>query len=183
MKETRKPKAVLPGFHGVDHVGITVPDIEKATDFFVDVLGCEAFYYLGPYQADDDWMTVHLNVHPRSVVKKIRFLRCMNGPNFELFEYEAPDQCVVQPKNSDIGGYHLAFYVDDIKAAVEYLRGKGVEVLGSPTTRTEGPHGGQTWVYFLAPWGLQLELVSFPGGKAYERDYKERLWHSKYPAG
>ena len=29
----------LPGLRGVDHVGITVPDIEQATAFFVDVLG------------------------------------------------------------------------------------------------------------------------------------------------
>ena len=30
-------------------------------------------------------------------------------------------------KNSDIGGYHIAFYVDDIKAAKTYLDGKGVK--------------------------------------------------------
>jgi hypothetical protein len=24
-------------------------------------------------------------------------------------------------------------------------------------------------VYFLAPWGLQLELVSYPNGKAFDR--------------
>ena len=28
---------------------------------------------------------------------------------------------------------------------------------------------GQRWLYFLAPWGMQFELVSYPGGKAYER--------------
>ena len=31
---------VLPGLRGVDHIGITVPDIEQATTFFVDVVGC-----------------------------------------------------------------------------------------------------------------------------------------------
>jgi glyoxylase I family protein len=24
-------------------------------------------------------------------------------------------------------------------------------------------------VYFLAPWGMQFELVSYPGGKAFDR--------------
>ena len=28
---------------------------------------------------------------------------------------------------------------------------------------------GQRWVYFLAPWGMQFELVSYPGGKAFDR--------------
>ena len=31
----------LPGLRGLDHIGITVPNMEQATAFFVDVLGCE----------------------------------------------------------------------------------------------------------------------------------------------
>ena len=42
-------------------------------------------------------------------------------------------------------------------------------VLGEPTCMTEGPTAGESWVYFLAPWGMQLELVSYPQGKAYSR--------------
>ena len=34
--------------------------------------------------------------------------------------------------------------------------------------RTSGPSAGQTWVYFLSPWGMQLELLSYPQGKGYE---------------
>jgi hypothetical protein len=34
------------------------------------------------------------------------------GSNIELFSYQSPDRKVVQPKNSDIGGYHIAFSVD-----------------------------------------------------------------------
>jgi len=122
-------------------------------------------------------MQTHLNVHPRTVMKKLRFLRCRNGANFEVFEYEAPGQNRQQPLNSDVGGHHLAFYVDDMDAAVAYLKSHGVRVLGEPTVRTSGPSGGQTWVYFLAPWGMQFELVSFPGGKQYERETASRLWH------
>jgi extradiol dioxygenase family protein len=64
---------------------------------------------------------------------------------------------------------------------LEYLKGKGVRILGEPTVRNAGPSGGQTWVYFLTPWGMQLELVSFPKGKAYENDTAMRLWHPAYP--
>lgn len=67
-------------------------------------------------------------------------------------------------------------------AAVAYLKNKGVRILGEPTVRTSGPSGGQTWVYFLTPWGMQLELVSYPGGKEYERDTQARLWHPGFPA-
>jgi len=178
----RAGQAGLPGLRGTDHIGFTVPDLDQAVRFFVDVIGCEAFYELGPFQSDGDWMETHLDVHPKAVMKRLRFLRCRQGSNFELFEYEAPGQNRAQPRNSDIGGHHLAFYVDDIDAAVAYLKGQGVRVLGAPTVRTDGPNAGQTWVYFLSPWGMQLELVSFPNGKGYERTTSRRLWHPVDPA-
>ena len=42
-------------------------------------------------------------------------------------------------------------------------------MLGEPTA-SRSASAGQRWVYFLSPWGMQFELVSFPDGKAYERD-------------
>lgn len=172
----------LPGLRGTEHIGFTVPDLAQAVDFFVNVIGCEPFYELGPFSAEGDWMEATLNVHPRAVMRKLQFLRCANGANFEIFEYSSPDQNRVQPRNSDVGGHHLAFYVDDMDAAVRYLRMHDIRILGAPVVRTEGPSAGQTWVYFLAPWGMQLELVSFPKGKAYEAGLSRRLWSPVDPA-
>jgi catechol 2,3-dioxygenase-like lactoylglutathione lyase family enzyme len=172
----------IPGLRGVEHIGFTVPNLEEATRFFVDVIGCEFVYALGPI--DDpkgDWMTKHLNVPPRSVIRELRFLRCGFGPNFEIFEYLGVDRDVSPPRNCDVGGHHLAFYVDYFAAAVTYLLAHGVRVLGEPTVRTQGPSAGQTWVYFLTPWNMQLELVSFPNGKAYEAKSAIKLWHPGYP--
>jgi catechol 2,3-dioxygenase-like lactoylglutathione lyase family enzyme len=172
----------LPGLRGTEHVGFTVPNLDEATRFFVEVIGCEMLFELGPFAADDDWMQTHLNVHPRTVMRRLRFFRCKHGSNFEIFEYEAPGQNFTPPKNCDVGGFHLAFYVDDLPAAVEYLKQKGVRLLGEPTLRTAGPNAGQHWIYFLSPWGLQMELVSFPNGKGYETMMAERLWHPAKPA-
>ena len=166
----------IPGLRGADHIGLTVPDLEAATRFFVDVIGCVQFYDIGPIRSDDAWMATHLNVHPRAVAR-LRLLRCAHGANIELFEYQAPDQTREMPKNSDLGGHHIALYVDDFDLAVGYLKSQGVQILGAPTVRREGPSAGQTWVYFLAPWGLQMELVSYPNGKAYERQTDMRLWN------
>ncbi len=171
----------LPGLRGTDHIGFTVPDLDQAVDFFVNVIGCEAFYDLGPFEFDDDWMERQLNVHPRTVMRRLKFLRCKHGSNFEIFEYESPDQNKTQPKNSDIGGHHLAFYVDDMDAAIAHLKANDVRILGEPVVRGQGPSAGQTWLYFLSPWGMQLELVSYPGGKGYEKDTPGRLWHPARP--
>ena len=173
----------LPGLRGVEHIGFTVPDIEAATRFFVDVIGCEYVYSLGPFEdAEGDWMVRHLNVPARSRVRELRFFRCGFGPNFEIFEYDGDDRNMVPPRNCDVGGHHLAFYVDDFDRALAYLRLHGLRILGEPTFRTTGPSAGQTWVYFLTPWDMQLELVSFPGGKGYESTTTRRLWHPAHPA-
>jgi catechol 2,3-dioxygenase-like lactoylglutathione lyase family enzyme len=160
----------LPGLTGVDHIGFTVPDLEEARRFLVDVLGCEYMYSLGPFLDDGgDWMAAHLNVDPRAVMRQLHFFRCGGRAVFEVFQYEAPNQDPEQPRNSDIGGHHVALYVEDLDEAVAYLRRRGVTVLGDPTV-SKGPSEGQRWVYFLAPWGMQFELVSYPGGKAFDRE-------------
>ena len=173
--------AGLPGMQGIDHIGVTVPDLDEAERFFVDVLGAELIYTLGAKQADDDWMQVTLGVHPRTVIREIRFLRLGNGSNLELFKYDAADGQAGNPRNSDIGGHHLALYVDDLDEALDYLRTNGVEIMGEPV-ESKNLSEGQRWVYFRSPWGMQFELVSFPHGKAYEQNAARRLWHPARPA-
>ena len=54
-------------------------------------------------------------------------------------------------------------------------------MLGEPTASRNASEG-QRWVYFLSPWGMQFELVSYPGGKAYESAGGPALWHPARPA-
>ncbi|HEX4902602.1 MAG TPA: VOC family protein [Acidimicrobiales bacterium] len=159
----------LPGLRRLDHVGFTVPDLDAAHAFLVDVLGCEYLYSLGPFRSDDDWMARHLDVHPRAEVVENRFFRCGEQAVFEVFHYTAPDQRHDLPRNSDVGGHHVALYVDDLDLAIAHLRDHGVRVLDGPTA-SRGPAQGNRWIYFKAPWGMQFELVSYPGGKAFDRE-------------
>ena len=170
----------IPGIRGTDHFGFTVPDLEQAHAFLVDILGCEEIYRLGEKRAADEWMSTHLGVHPRTVITEIRFYRLGSGTNFEVFLYESADGQRSQPRNSDIGGYHIAFYVDDLDSAVRYLIEKDVEVMGEPVASRQSAEG-QRWIYFRGPWGLQFELVSFPDGKAYEKTAPRLLWHPAHP--
>jgi catechol 2,3-dioxygenase-like lactoylglutathione lyase family enzyme len=159
----------IPGIKSIDHVGFTVPNLDEAVSFFRDYFGFEIAYEFGPFSSNDDWMAVHLNVAKDAVIEKIVMMTAGNT-NLEIFGYAPTEtQKKTPPRNSDIGGHHLAFYVGDMEAAVAYLRQKGLTVLGEPTVMTAGPSAGETWVYFLSPWGMQLELVSYPNGKAYQR--------------
>lgn len=121
--------AATPGMRGVDHFGFTVPDLEQAVGFLVEVMGCEAFFTIGPFGPfEDDWMAENLNVNPRASIPVAHMVRCANGTNFEIFDYDSPDQRLEQPRNSDIGGHHIAFYVDDMDEAVTYMKDKGVPI-------------------------------------------------------
>ena len=173
----------IPGMKGMDHVGITVPDLKQAVGFLTDVLGCAApAYTVGPFKFDDDWMQVHLNVDPRAEIAQLAMLRCGNGSNVEVFQYNAAGAGQTEPRNSDVGGHHLAFYVEDMATAVAYLKSKGVKLLGDPTPFQQGPIGGETINYFLTPWGMQMELVSYPKGMNYEQGATAKLWTPKDPA-
>jgi catechol 2,3-dioxygenase-like lactoylglutathione lyase family enzyme len=183
----RKPMAPrklkgMPGMRGMDHIGLTVPDVDQAVEFFVKVLGFEEFYNLGTFShPKGNWMKEYLNVHPRAKITNMRMIRCGAGPNIELFEYEAPGKRRRLPKNSDNGGHHFAIYVEDMERAVKHLKKHGVKILGAPTLNQNNAEHGEHWCYFLAPWGAQFELVSYPGGRAYEAWYTRRLWDARTP--
>jgi catechol 2,3-dioxygenase-like lactoylglutathione lyase family enzyme len=124
-------------------------------------------------------MQVHLGVDPRAVIRKLRMFRCKTGPSFEIFEYELAGASPMPPRNSDVGGHHLAFYVEDMNAAGAYLKAQGITVQGEPTAMQSGPSKGLTWVYFLSPWGMQLELVSYPAGMEVLDANPVALWSPK----
>ena len=158
----------VPGLTRLDHVGVTVPDLDQAHEFFTEVLGCEYMYTLGPFQHDDSWMSERLGVADDTVMRRLHFYRLGGQAVFEVFEYEAAVRRTEPPRNSDVGGHHVALYVEDLDVAVAHLRALGIPVMGEPTA-SRGPSEGQRWVYFLSPWGMQFELVSYPGGKAFDQ--------------
>jgi hypothetical protein len=133
-------------------------------------MGARPLYRLGPIEDPaGDWMTRQLNVDPKASAH-IAMLRLGPWTNLELFEYRAPDQRSLIPRNSDVGGHHVAIYVEDVDTAVEYLRAQpGVRVLGEPQTLTDGILAGVRWVYFTTPWGMQMEVLNVPEGMPYEQ--------------
>lgn len=146
--------------HGVDHVGLTVPDLDEAIAFLTAAFGCREVHRIGPFGADDDWMVRHLGVDRAARIPEVATLALGDGARLELFAYEVADQEPLGPRNSDVGGHHVAFYADDLPAAIARAEAAGGTVMGEPTTMTEGPTAGETWVYVRAPWGGQFELIT-----------------------
>lgn len=162
---------------GMHHIGITVPNIGQAITFFETVLGAVNVFRTGPFNVDDAFMQRKLGAGPGTRIRDLVFLRCGDGTSVELFEYSGEDSSARPKRNSEVGGTHLCFEVDDVFATAERLRAMGVELLEGPNTVEEGPLAGFSWIYFIAPWGQSLEVASF-SSLGYEKDSPHRLWRA-----
>lgn len=150
----------IPGVQHVDHVAFTVPELDEAVRFFVQVFGAEELYRSerGP---DAEFMPRNFAVPPDARLK-LAMLRMPPNLNLELFEWSSTDRRVEHPRHSDAGGHHLCFSVADVDAAIDVLgRWPGVRVLGDrKEVAGDSPRvAGNRWTYFLTPWGLLMELV------------------------
>ena len=175
--------AGIPGIRGAEHIAFSVPDLDQAITFFCDVIGCEYIYSIGPFRdPEGTWFEDNFRLHPRAEVTRACLLRCGYGPNFEIFEFTAPEQRHEMPRMSDWGGTHVAFYVEDMDAAIAYLAEHGVEVLGGKKPAMDAESGEHsTFGHFYTPWGMLLELVSFPHGKVYMDGRDRVLWQPHHP--
>jgi catechol 2,3-dioxygenase-like lactoylglutathione lyase family enzyme len=158
----------VPGFTHVDHIGLTVPDLDAAVKFYVDVFAGTELYRLGPFDAAQiprlpdgrDWTEAHINVPGARL--SMAMVKIGANMMLELMRYEKPaDARPEPPRNCDIGAHHIAFKVENLAAAVEYMRAKGVRVLAGPIVLDQGPCAGLKANYCLDPWGNSLELIEY----------------------
>jgi len=168
----------IPTATNIYHVGVTVPDLDEAVDFFVDCVGAEVLYRKGPFgDPDGDSMERRLGVHPDATAF-LAMLRCEPTTNLELFEWDAPDGREDAPPLSDAGATHLGIQVEDIEEATEGIaEHEGTEVLDGPHTNDDGPTEGLTYVFCSTPWDMYLELVKAPDEEMpYANETDDRLY-------
>jgi catechol 2,3-dioxygenase-like lactoylglutathione lyase family enzyme len=171
---------------GVQALALTVADLDQATDFFVSFFGAEILSECGG-QADPrgSSMRKYANVDVRAVIRATRLLRTP-FLNLHLAEAVYPGQRDLWPMMLDVGGWHLAGYVDDIDAAMEFLDATDVYVLGpgkKPTTNAPEVGEGSFACHCMTEWGFHFELLTYPHGRAYMADFERRLWNPAIPDG
>lgn len=168
--------SALPGFHRLDHVSVTVPDLEAAIDFYRRAFGASVAYRMGPFDAaamprlgdGRDWTQAHVDVE--GAVLTIAMLRIAPDLMIELFQYDKPGNARRQPpRNCDQGGHHLAFKVANIEAAIAHLEANGCRALAGPIVMDSGPTLGSRAQYLVDPWGNYMELMEYDH-QAYMKD-------------
>ncbi|MBN9112276.1 MAG: VOC family protein [Pseudonocardia sp.] len=160
----------------IEHIGLTVPDLEQATTFFAEAFGAEHVYDMIDEALSGPAIESGLGVPAGATIEAIRMLRLGNGPNLELFTYSGvPQRDPLVP--SDYGLQHFCVYVDDMDAAAARLEKAGGTLLSAPGELPGGDAGpGNRYVYARTPWGSTVELVTYPSAQAYESGTALRRW-------
>lgn len=155
-------------FKRVDHVSLTVPDMDAAIDFYTRVFGAELAYRMGPFDAAEiprmesgkDWTDAHVNVPGARL--ELAMLKWSDGFGMELFQYDLPaDSVKAPPRNCDIGSRHLCVAVDDLDATIAFLKEEGCTPMDGSIDMLDGPcEPSRSW-YVLDPFGNQLEMMEY----------------------
>ena len=135
---------------GVDHVGYVVTNLDAAVAFFVNELGFVDLDRRAEMRDDSgDSMMTRFDLNPRAV-GRYAFIGA-GDDKVELLEWSAPNRNLVPPRNSDLGGRHLAIKVDDFEAVAARLA-----ALDGFTVREPNERG---YRYVTTPFGLELQLI------------------------
>jgi catechol 2,3-dioxygenase-like lactoylglutathione lyase family enzyme len=114
-------------FKRMDHVGLSVEDIEKAIEFYRDVVGME--------KALDREFDSPLARIIGIEGAKARVVHMKHGESVvELFNYYHPKGRKPRPdqNQSDYGLTHIGFMVEDFERTYQDLKARGVQFLGEP---------------------------------------------------
>ncbi len=164
---------------GIDHVGLTVVDIEAAARFLIEGLGATVLYEtlsLGDPPLHGRDLESAVRLPSGASIEEIRMYKLGNGPGVELFRYKAEGQREAA-RGCDLGWQHISMYVDDLESCVERAVAAGAIQLHEPWLLMNAESGANNRFCFLrTPFGPLLEFVSFPSDQAYEVTTGLRRW-------
>ena len=116
------------------HIAVYVSDYDRSYDFYVNKLG----------------FTVEQEAHRPAYGDTLRMLRC-GDVVLELFV--RPQGVPVDAKS--LGARHIAFHVESVEAAVQWLNSRGIST--DPVRCS--PFTGKPLAFFYDPDGLPLEVI------------------------
>lgn len=170
---------IKPTTRGIDHVGLTVPDIRAAETFLIDGLGAEFIYEMlsardPPLAGPEVEKLVRLPSGAQ--INAIRMYKMGVGPGIELFQYTTVDQ-QMPARGCDLGWQHVALYVDDIEAAAARAVAAGALRLNAAWSLMNAESGeGNAFCFLSMPFGGLLELITYPSAQLYETATANRRW-------
>jgi catechol 2,3-dioxygenase-like lactoylglutathione lyase family enzyme len=136
---------------GLEHVGLSVANLDRSVEFYRDVLGFKVERILEPAPE----LPLGDVVGMSGCRARIAHLQSAKGM-LELFEYQEPrgKKIPKDHKQADNGFIHIGFTSSDARAEYRELQQKGVRFLGKPVEFRPG-----VWIfYFFGPDGEVCEM-------------------------
>ncbi len=114
-------------FKRMDHVGVSVQNIEKAIEFYRDVVGMEKAF---DREFDSPLARILGIKNARARIVHMKLGEAV----VELFDYYHPKgrQPRSDQNQSDYGLTHIGFRVEDFEQTYQDLKARGVQFLGDP---------------------------------------------------
>ena len=128
-------------------------------------------------------MSEQLGVHPRTVIRELRFYRLRQRHELRGVRVRQPPTDRRRSRATATSAATTSRSTSTTWTPPSPTCARTASrCMGEPVA-SAGASAGQRWVYFRSPWGMQFELVSFPEGKAYEADAAMLLWHPATAGG
>lgn len=163
-KTIKKDYESKGGCRGIDHIGITVNDMDVAVKFLEDAFGASVIYSLvgkGDKPRTGKHVEETLALPKGAEIVRQTLMKLGTGPSLELFQFTNVNQ---QPSHmlQDFGLQHFTIFPDDINKAVKSAVDAGGILYYKPH-RPHGPEGapGSVGVYIQPPWGGIIELFHY----------------------
>ena len=140
---------------GLAHAAVCVPDVDAATRWYSEVLGCRVLS--PPYRMDGDAIDRDMGeLVPPPVVVKAAILGFGDDDHvLELIEYPSVDVSTPDVAITRAGLTHVGLVCDDIERVRSDLEARGVEFLTTGIAEVAGLR--TTW--FRDPWSAVFILM------------------------
>lgn len=169
----------MGNIRGINHIGLTVPNIDEATKFFKLAFNAKVAYDSLDYNDETrkgPEVERMLGLTKGAKIIKQRMVVIGNGPNIEMFEIESHKQN--KPlKLEDLGYNHISLFVDNIDEAIEEAVNAGAKPLSEKheNSKYEDTENSSS-VYLKSPWNSLIELQSIPNGYYYPKDSESEVF-------
>lgn len=148
---------------GVHHIGVSVPDLERARAFYIDLLGAVEEVPPLEWQAGNAFIDAVVGLKDSAARQ---FMCRLGNTHIEVFEYSAPRSSPQDPDRGvhNFGYTHFALQVDDIAAVYERMLAAGIRFhtppdLSTITTGDDGSKRGYSATYGRDFFGNVFEII------------------------
>jgi catechol 2,3-dioxygenase-like lactoylglutathione lyase family enzyme len=143
---------------GVDHIGLTVVDLDRSIAFYTEVLECEIVFR----QEKKGGYLAAIVGYPDADIRMVHLQPAGTTTRIELFEYRQPPSRPRDLEPRNVGNAHICFVVSDLTALYERLVAHNVTTLSPPIEVDTGVNAGGESLYLRDPDGITLELFQRP---------------------